>query len=1083
MAQLLSHSKSLAIEWFYSRLGSKRVMNAQNISRPICTDCRKRVSSWIGISFSLVIFLSSPWSLYAQGPVITKLTSWAKSHGKPPATSEDKTLEQLAANVDWLEHHINQWGSVSSKSPDVWGEARLTQYRRELEEILGPQRNNFNPALISGAQQVSDSAVLAFALALQTQNAGVAAPSISVNSAAVGSIPDSDSPISSVNIQSGLPVASNAAFGASTTTFLGGTLGLEQTQMIDQLNRYVQHVNQHRRINEGDDTSDAPGYALNLVRIPVSILPGNLTKRGYGAEITFTAKSYLGPDLLPMTFRDMVLNDLTDQLSIPLVKFVNSDPNGADLLLSSAKYHKPSQTGDARFSDMENSLMAKPFGSVPRLPAELDGGNSAENNSSLDLTRELLTSVCAISFSGNQSRRGSQPFPPTQIIDVYGLDEMKVLAIAAMKGLREDVPNRRVAHVTDVKAFLREEISAAIELMYSGSMQMFWDRESTGERYLYQIIRNRNTYEIDQYRNEFLASIPRSGRSDLCQALAWCVFVDSILLNERLNDDMRETAGTRPSAFAAPCWTAFFGPDPSVEARETFAQYVQIRWPVRVFALDPQVDQQSVADVSSVVRQMQLAVVLGFSSGDIGLSTALDTIRKLQRDRATIDLNRTAIAFGQGEDTFGWRFQPRFQTPPVEGNAKVFFRDLVSGGPTDKQLERGYEIEPGMRECTAIILMPSFVPYVTFETHGHWFKLVHPGHTGTSIQDEVKLSRAIKQMQDCAEASVRCAHLYRDGEVDRVMARVQQLERRLPLQTIACQVPIENTHGGFELFCNGTRQLAPEVSGSYGSPGYDVERGASLFIAGDNFSMKQTHVICGNHYLPTESVKLISRQILQVDLPTNLPILRDSRLIEHENSRLPFDQRYSGYVDLQVATPYGVSSHLLIPVVANGGFENNPMANNAGEIATFQIDGEGAGIEAGLEINRTGTITKLLVRRAMLPEVRVPNGFRTTTVNRNVRLYLSHGADKIAPVLFKDVSQSGPKNSYQIGADTFLESADTKGNLLEAVKHYIEFLESNNLVPNDSKIVFNAQYTLEIDKVEIPVVGTFPFVITLPPPK
>ncbi|MCU0714447.1 MAG: hypothetical protein MUC43_20545, partial [Pirellula sp.] len=65
-----------------------------------------------------------------------------------------------------------------------------------------------------------------------------------------------------MTIQSGLPTASNPAFGASTTTFLGGTLGLEQTQMIDQLNRYVQHVNQHRRINEGDDTSDAPGYAL-----------------------------------------------------------------------------------------------------------------------------------------------------------------------------------------------------------------------------------------------------------------------------------------------------------------------------------------------------------------------------------------------------------------------------------------------------------------------------------------------------------------------------------------------------------------------------------------------------------------------------------------------------------------------------------------------------------------------------------------------------------------------------------------------------------------------------------------------------
>jgi hypothetical protein len=270
----------------------------------------------------------------------------------------------------------------------------------------------------------------------------------------------------------------------------------------------------------------------------------------------------------------------------------------------------------------------------------------------------------------------------------------------------------------------------------------------------------------------------------------------------------------------------FFGPDPSLEARDIFTKYVQLRWPIRVFALDPQVDQQSIADASSIIRQMQLAAVLGFSSGTMGLSTAMETIRKLQRDRATIDLNRTAVAFGQGDDTFGWRFQPRFQTPPVEGNAKVFFRDLIVGGPTDRQLERNSEIEPGVRECTAIILMPSFVPFVTFETHGNWFKLANPGHTGTTTQGEVHLSRAIKQMQDRAEMCIRCSHLYRDGEVDRVLARVRQLEKRLPLQTISCQVPIENTHGGFELFCNGTRQLAPEVTGWYGSPGYDPATGA-----------------------------------------------------------------------------------------------------------------------------------------------------------------------------------------------------------------------------------------------------------------
>jgi hypothetical protein len=1042
---------------------------------------RKNNASFRKVLVSLVtttLAIGTPAMLQAQGPVLTKLTSWAKSHGKPPVTAEDKALEQLAANVDWLEHHINQWGSVTSKAPDVWGEARLTQYRDEVEQILGPQRDKFNPALISGAQQVSDSAILAFALALQNKGAGVAAPSISVNSTAVGTAADSNAPNASVNIQSSLPSASNAAFGAATTSFLGGTLGLEQTQMIDQMQRYIQHVNQHRRINEGDDTSDAPGYALNLVRVPVSLLPGTLTKQGYGAEITFTAKSYLGPDLLPMTFRDMVLNDLTDQLAIPLVKFINSDPNGADLLLGLAKKARAKQLANAHLekhgTEVHPYAISRQFGSAPPLPDELENADGLDGNSML--SAEQLTSVCAISFSGNQSRRGTQPFPPTQIIDVYGLDEMKELALSALKGLREDLPNRRVVHVADVKAFLREELVAAIELMYAGNMQQFWDRESTGERCLYQLIRHRSTTEIELYRHEFLETIPSTGRSNLTRCLAWCVFVDSVLLNERLNDDMRETAGTRSTSFSTPCWLPYFGPNPSSQARDTFAQYVQTRWPVRVFALDPQIDQQSVADVSSVVRQMQLAVVLGFSSGEIGLSTALDTIRKLQRDRATIDLNRTAIAFGHGEDTFGWRFQPRFQTPPVEGNAKVFFRDLISGGPTDKQLERGYDIEPGMRECTAIILMPSFVPYVTFETHGHWFKLVHPGHTGTSIQEEVQLSRAIKQMQDCAATSVRCAHLYRDGEVDRVMARVQQLERRLPLQTISCQVPIENTHGGFELFSNGTRQLAPEVSGSYGSPGYDVSQGASFFIAGDNFSIKQTHVICGNQYLNKDNVKLISRQILQVTLPANLPILKDSRLIEQENSRIPDDQRYSGYVDLQVATPYGVSSHLLIPVVR----PEEPKPDEPKPCPPTTLHTSSDGIESTVIRAKNGDISKLVVRSSMLPAIRLPKDSQLGVASRNVRLYLSNGDDRLTPVLFKDVSLSRSNDAYQVGVDTFLDAVGEKGSLLQAVKHYVNYLEANSQIPADKKITMTAQYTVEYDKVEVPVAGSFPLIVQVP---
>ncbi len=74
-----------------------------------------------------------------------------------------------------------------------------------------------------------------------------------------------------------------------------GTIQLEQVQVLDQLKRYMDHLNELRRINEGDDTSDSPGYSLSLVRIPVSINPGRNSQEGYGAEIPMTATPSSAP--------------------------------------------------------------------------------------------------------------------------------------------------------------------------------------------------------------------------------------------------------------------------------------------------------------------------------------------------------------------------------------------------------------------------------------------------------------------------------------------------------------------------------------------------------------------------------------------------------------------------------------------------------------------------------------------------------------------------------------------------------------------------------------------------------------------
>src|ERR1700733_1845293 len=49
------------------------------------------------------------------------------------------TVRALARDLDALERHIETYGSVETKQPDVWGQARLTQYRDEYEQQMAAE--------------------------------------------------------------------------------------------------------------------------------------------------------------------------------------------------------------------------------------------------------------------------------------------------------------------------------------------------------------------------------------------------------------------------------------------------------------------------------------------------------------------------------------------------------------------------------------------------------------------------------------------------------------------------------------------------------------------------------------------------------------------------------------------------------------------------------------------------------------------------------------------------------------------------------------------------------------------------------
>jgi hypothetical protein len=285
----------------------------------------------------------------------------------------------------------------------------------------------------------------------------------------------------------------------------------------------------------------------------------------------------------------------------------------------------------------------------------------------------------------------------------------------------------------------------------------------------------------------------------------------------------KETAAAKGCGCAHEGWLDYYLPEPSAEARHAFIEYVRCRWPIHVFALDPETQDQNIADAFALQRDLQLAMSLAFVSGQISANNMMKFARRIEQNYETIALNRTEVGFSHGGDTFGWRFYPRFQTPDIAGNLTVFFRDLLIGGPNRAAVLRQRQLEPGPRECVAVVIMPSFVPYVTFESTANWFKLTNPKCKELNVAQAMKLSRRVKAIQDCGP-NVCDADCYRCGDLPLLLRKAEQLSARLPFQSQLVQVPYENTLGGFAMFNTGVTDLAPRLTGWYGIAGVEVQR-------------------------------------------------------------------------------------------------------------------------------------------------------------------------------------------------------------------------------------------------------------------
>ena len=263
---------------------------------------------------------------------------------------------------------------------------------------------------------------------------------------------------------------------------------------------------------------------------------------------------------------------------------------------------------------------------------------------------------------------------------------------------------------------------------------------------------------------------------------------------------------------------------PTTRVRLYSGKYVRHRWPIITFSLDPVVDQQNIADSFNLKRDLQLAISFAFATGQIGFNQLNTFRRQIEQSSDTIALNRTVTGFAHSNDNFGFRFTPRFQNPPNQRtNIGVIASQLIGGGPgPDYQIKKS-KLEPGMRELTAVLLIPTFLPVMRMNVASNWFKLNDPEHLVFHTSRLMEEGRKVQEIRQ-AVIDICSASAYRGADLRVLQSKLAQLEAMLPMQSKVIQLPFENSASGFDLFSEGATALVPELTGY---SGVDVIKGPS----------------------------------------------------------------------------------------------------------------------------------------------------------------------------------------------------------------------------------------------------------------
>ncbi|MGO9601519.1 MAG: hypothetical protein ACLP7Q_26365 [Isosphaeraceae bacterium] len=925
------------------------------------------------------------------------------------------TVAELCCRLDCVADKLRNEGLVAIKQPDVFSQARLTRFRYDFDQQLSSDLGNFHLVLAArinrlDAATTTQTTALSAALAAPGTTA-VKVPDLpdlskinaNVTSLFGSTIDMTKGPFGSLSLAPSTLAQSGAASAA-----LG--LGVDPTVYLDEKKRFLEHLNHIRRLNLGPDQNDSSGYGLYLLRLPVSITPGLCTSQGYGAEVAVKVEHEFSANFVQSTFRNLVINDLVDQLGPFIYEVIRFDrilpqlealhyavirKRELDRELEAKKHalESPMHALDTQRDNLEKQERnlrsrsgEKPASSEARKSLEetlelykkaQNGVEKAQNDVEkaqndvekarndvekvksdvLRIRNDLDLSRIGISVPSTRRPKQMYPVAPNEILQFFLHENIYQIAKDVKKLSIYKTPRE-----IDVRMYLRHMLAASYATMsISGSE---WGREDAPPAPL------DNTYLLDRIRN---AAYERKFRQPGEDSELTCLFQDLINEIKPTRDNIEDEDGS-PRPRASLCWaialdaacldkymqlymqatmqssthaipgeTHFYRVATlDQSAIDLFQEFVRVKWPIITFALDPVTDQQNIADSFNLKRDLQLAVSFAFATGQIGFNQLTTFRRQIEQSADTIALNRTVTGFVHGSDVFGYRFTPRFQNPPAQRtNLGVIASQLIGGGPgPDYQIKKS-KLEPGIRELTAIVLLPTFLPVMRMNVTGNWFRLNDPEHLVYHTRRQMEDGRRVQQVRQAVLCDPRL-HEYRADDLRVLHAKLDMLDAMLPTQSKVIQLPYENTASGFGLFSDfseGATALVPELTGfsgvdviqppagaataattapAAGTPGLQVSATttgtatftttsivggtgsmADLFVFGKYISLLDTKVIAGGR---SAAYEILSREVIHVQVPANaIPTTTEDG---------------KTYIEIFLATPNGASNSLLVPYQA-----------------------------------------------------------------------------------------------------------------------------------------------------------------------